>query len=74
MEEFNEIVEFLMAHKMADYPGHKIMDSAMEEFSHLMEKPTEEYFGIQLDGKDKIHVTYMNMENKLRMGALIQLS
>jgi|TARA_R110000822_G_scaffold152112_8_gene291369 hypothetical protein len=73
MTEFNELVEFLLAHREEGYPGHKIIENAQEEFEYLQGKSTEEYYGLQLDGKDKIHITYFNMKHSFKLGALVYL-
>lgn len=75
MEKFSEIVEFIVAHKDLDeYPAHTIIELAMDEFNTLMQDQNKhEYFGLQQDGKYKIHVTYYSPKQGLKLGALIWL-
>ena len=74
MEEFNEIVEFIIAHRDTGFEGHKIVDLFQEEFNDKLEsKQGSMYFGVQLDGKYTIHVTCIDRVHGYKIGAMIDL-
>jgi hypothetical protein len=73
MEIYNEVLEFILAHREEGYPGHKILDNAEQEFKSVFENPGEYYIGLQLHGKGSLIITFQDNNNRYRTGTVVNL-
>jgi len=71
MEIFNEVLEFILAHREEGYTTHKIKENVEKEFENLSNENF--YLGLQLHGKEIIIVTYVNMKEQFRVGSVIEV-
>tara|TARA_R110000822_G_scaffold302649_1_gene426927 strand:- start:13270 stop:13506 length:237 start_codon:yes stop_codon:yes gene_type:complete len=74
-DKFKEIVEFIIAHREVGIKPHKILEEVEKEFKEqLSEVEGDQFYGLQLDNGTGIHVTYINRDVKVKMGALIVIT
>tara|TARA_R110000851_G_scaffold315229_5_gene477621 strand:+ start:15241 stop:15504 length:264 start_codon:yes stop_codon:yes gene_type:complete len=72
MELFNEVLEFVLAHREEGYEAHTIVDNVTAEFLPIQEE-LGVYIGIQQHGKHVLILTFVDNNNKFRVGSVIDL-
>jgi hypothetical protein len=73
MEKFNELLEFILAHREENYTGAKILENCIQEFDYLSKPSDGLYMGLQLHGKEAIILTFQDIINKYRTVTVISL-
>lgn len=73
MDNLKELTEYMLVLREENIPVHIIVQRAHEDFDYLFKGKRKDYYGIQQDGSDKIHITYFSPEHRLKMGALIHV-